>query len=124
MHKILTFILPHIFFIMVIFAIPSQYALYFFTALYLFGIYINYKKDQKHAAEKDNKVSANWWEVLGTERNASVSECARIRKLLTRIYHPDGGQAPNPEHMKRINNAFEERAILPEHIGMRNAVRH
>jgi membrane protein insertase Oxa1/YidC/SpoIIIJ len=118
MHKILAFIMPHIFFVVVIFSIPSAYALYLFTALYLFGIYLNYKKYQKHAAEKNKKKLDDWWDILGTEKNASVSECARVRKLLSKIYHPDGGQAPNTHHMRRINQAFDERAKLPEHIGL------
>lgn len=119
MHKFLTLASPHIFLLLLLYALPSQYALYVMVTLYLLGIYLNHKKDKQHQEQLDSKeaslkFSGNWWEVLGTERNASVSECARVRKLLTKIYHPDGGQAPNETQMRRINEAFEARAEQPE----------
>lgn len=126
MHKTLTLILPHIFFLFVLFSIPSQYALYVFTVFYVVGIYINYQKEKKHAEELKKKPtsSGDWWHVLGTDKTASVSECARVRKLLAKIYHPDSGQAPNAEHMQRINEAFEERSTLPETTLPYGMVRH
>lgn len=119
MHKFLTLTSPHIFLLMLLYALPSQYGLYLMVSLYLYGIYLNHQKDKKHMEALNSKqegstFSGNWWEVLGTDPHATVAECARVRKLLTKIYHPDGGKAPNEAQMRRINKAFEARAEKPE----------
>ncbi|MAF32047.1 MAG: hypothetical protein CMF60_07555 [Magnetococcales bacterium] len=127
MHQVLSFLLPHVFFLFVLFTIPSQYALYILVAFYVVGIFLNVKKDKQHQqalSESKKQSTGDWWEVLGTSPTASVSECARVRKLLTKIYHPDGGQAPNASHMQRINHAYEERSKLAEKIGQFATVQH
>lgn len=122
MHSFLQHIIPHVLMLMVLIFMPAQTAIYIFAILYTAGIFINLKKERELANAKNKNIEAKWFEVLGTSKNASISECARVRKLLTKIYHPDGGQAPNGEAMRRINKAFEARAILldeddiPEHI--------
>tara|TARA_R110000868_G_scaffold262401_1_gene520945 strand:+ start:118398 stop:118766 length:369 start_codon:yes stop_codon:yes gene_type:complete len=107
-------ILTHIMIISIVIFVPAQFAVYIFAVFYIMGIFINIKKDKELADAKNTKTEAIWWEILGTSPTAGVAECARVRKLLTKIYHPDGGQAPNEFAMRRINKAFESRAALPD----------
>lgn len=105
---------PHIMVIAVFFYLPPEHAIYVFIALYILGVGMNLKKERDDALNSDKKEPTPWWEILGTTQDASVKECARVRKLLTKIYHPDGGQAANAEAMQRINDAFEDRASRPD----------
>lgn len=116
--------LPHLIILGILFFVPSHIAIYIFIALYIYGIYIQTQKEKKEAEEKKNKHKTPWWQVLGTSKTASVKECARVRKLLSKIYHPDAGEAPNADAMQRINNAFEERAKMNENLSVNEGQIH
>ena len=106
----------HLTMLVIIFLIPMQWAFYLLMAFYLWGIPKTFK-DREEKIDLENKVlrgGGKWWEILGTEPDATMDECKRVRKLLSKIYHPDGGEAPNSEHMARINRALEDRMLLPD----------
>ena len=114
MHSFSEKILQHAIILIILLTLPAKIAIYVFAFLYVVGIFVNHKKEKKEASEKIKGKSREWWEVLGTNKETSIAECARVRKLLSKIYHPDGGKAPNEAAMRRINEAFEERASLPD----------
>lgn len=106
----------HFFIFAILFLIPQEYGFYLLITLYLIGIPKTFKdeKVKEELTVQAKKSYGKWWEILGTNPDASLEECQRVRKLLSKIYHPDGGEAPNAEHMARINAAFEQRAMLPD----------
>ena len=114
MHKFIEKMLPHIIILFALLFLPPQIAAYLFVVLYIIGVFINLKKEKNEALEKNKDKKIVWWEVLGTTPDASIKDCTRLRKLLTKIYHPDGGEMPNLEAMRRINEAFAERASKPD----------
>ncbi|MFT7144061.1 MAG: hypothetical protein ACI9TY_001233 [Alphaproteobacteria bacterium] len=114
MHNLLQKVIPHILMVMALLGLPAQIAIYVFVVFYTLGVFINIKKERELTDAKNNSSEHKWWQVLGTDETTDITECARVRKLLSKIYHPDGGQAPNAAAMSRINEAFETRAALPD----------
>lgn len=106
----------HILIFTILYLIPMQWGFYLLVAFYLIGIPKSFKDEQlkQELTIQAKKSHGAWWEILGVQPDATLEECQRVRKLLSKIYHPDGGEAPNEEHMARINMAFEERAMLPD----------
>lgn len=97
--------------------IPQPQVTYLVGALYIAGTILNKKSDAGHAAEKqllkeqaeNQKPQIEWHTTLGVNPNATLEECTKVRRLLTKIYHPDNGEVPNAETMRRINDAYDER---------------
>ena len=58
MHKFLTLTSPHIFLLLLLYVLPSQYALYVMVTLYLLGIYLNHKKDKQHQEQLNSKEAS------------------------------------------------------------------
>ena len=111
-------LIAHVFILAVLILIPIKWGFYVLIAFYLWGIpkTLGDQKKMENLEEKASQNFGKWWEILGTAPTATGAECQRVRKLLSKIYHPDAGTAPNAEHMQRINRAFEDRMTLPEHI--------
>lgn len=56
----------------------------------------------------DIKGDISWaWSLLGVERGASEGDVKKAYKKLARKYHPDSKVNPDPEKMRKINDAFE-----------------
>ena len=112
----------HLFVVVMCVLLPTELAFYMMLFFYVIGVFSQWKDSKKEQVSMG--MHSRWWEVLGVNTEASIDECARVRKLLSKIYHPDSGQAPNLEHMQRINEAFEQRAGIPETPETRDYVTH
>jgi curved DNA-binding protein CbpA len=49
----------------------------------------------------------NHYEILDIARDHPIEDISRLRTELSRIYHPNGGTAPDAERLAKINNACD-----------------
>lgn len=47
------------------------------------------------------------WEVLGLTKTASPEQAHKVYRALAAVYHPDVPVTGNPEHFKRLTEAYE-----------------
>lgn len=101
--------------------VPQPYVTVYVAMFFIIGTILNKKDNLFHLhekeslrqeiekAKKEKHGDTPWHIILGVDETASLEECTKLRRLLSKIYHPDSGSAPNQKTMQRINNAYEER---------------
>lgn len=119
-------------FFLVLTYVPQPYVTIYVAMFFVMGTILNKKDEALHSAEKENlkqeiaKAQKNkenetpWHLVLGISENATLEEATKLRRLLSKIYHPDNGSAPNQHAMQRINQAYEERQNLEKQESLLN----
>lgn len=106
-------IVRHSLVILTLAVLPADVVVFVAMLLYVFGVGLRYREHLEIEAEKEmlqkENAATNWAQILGVSSDASLQECHRVKRLLTDIYHPKYGQAPNVLAYQRVKLAFEIR---------------
>jgi hypothetical protein len=108
--------LGHVVVVGALVCLPYQWGVFVALCLQFIGIGARLKEQRaiknEQNALKTTHAKGSWWQILGVEETASIEDCLYVRKLLTEIYHPNYGKAPNAAMMARINKAHNARVAL------------